>query len=314
MRDVDLIVPVGADDQHRHLRQQRGEVLGQQQRRLVGPVQVLEDEQERLRLRAAGHELAEAVPQVAPGELGRQLHGRGDVGEQPAQGGGDARDLRGDVAERLPQRERATRAGARLLDHLHVRQVRRCAVHVDAVAGQDPHAARLGFAADLVDQPGLPYPGLAHDQGQSAVAGQRLVDRPAQVRLLDVPAHQRRQRRCHVARPLHRCGLAAPGHLEQAPPLVEPLEPEQSRVDEPPHRLGLGLLPNDVGDEDLTARRLGRDPGDRVHRLAVQVTVAHADLSDVDADADADLALCVRGVVLLLRPLDPHGTPDRGRR
>jgi hypothetical protein len=130
------------------------------------------------------------------------------------------------------------------------------------------------------------------------VAGQRLVDRPAQVRLLGIPPHQRCTRRCEDATPLHRRGLA-PGHLEQPPPLVEPLEPEQSRVDERPLRLRLDLLPNHIGHEDLTARRRGRDAGGRVHRLSVQQTVALADLPDVDADADPDLALRVGGVVLL---------------
>ena len=136
-------------------------------------------------------------------------------------------DLRGDVAECLAQRERTPRAGDRLLDHLHIGQVRRRAVQFDAVAGQHPHAARLGFTADLVDQPGLPHAGLAADEGEPAVAGERLVHRSPQVRSFAVPVHEWRQGRCHASRALYRCGLT-PGHPEQPPSLVESLEPEQT--------------------------------------------------------------------------------------
>jgi hypothetical protein len=102
MRGVDLVVSVRADDPYRHLGQQRCQVLGQQQRGIVCPVQVLQHEQQRLCLRATGDEFAEAVPQIPSGELRRQFNGRGDVGIEPAQRGRDPGDLRGDVAECLP--------------------------------------------------------------------------------------------------------------------------------------------------------------------------------------------------------------------
>ena len=47
-----------------------------------------------------------------------------------------------------------------------------------------------------------------------------------------------------------------------------------------------------------------------MQRLSVQLTVALADLADVDADTDSHLAVRVRGVVLLERMLDAHGALD----
>ena len=52
MLKIHFDIPVGAEDQHRHLGQQRRQVLGEQQGRLVGPVEVLQDQQERLGLRS----------------------------------------------------------------------------------------------------------------------------------------------------------------------------------------------------------------------------------------------------------------------
>src|SRR5215212_6285303 len=103
------------------------------------------------------------------------------------------------------------------------------------------------------------------------MTGQRLVHRPTQICLFTIPTHQRCQRRNPDARPLgHRLAY---GYIEQAPSLVEPLEPEQSLVNEPPHPLRLSLLPNYMRHEDLTAHGLGRDTGGHVHRLSIQLTI-----------------------------------------
>ena len=62
--DVEQLGPREADDQQRHVLDALGEVLDQVEQRLLGPVDVLEDEHERLRV----------------GELGRPLAGRpGDL-------------------------------------------------------------------------------------------------------------------------------------------------------------------------------------------------------------------------------------------
>ena len=116
-------------------------------------MQVLQHQQQRLALRGAAHELAEAVPHVAAGELGRQLDGRRDVREDAPQRRRDTGDLGSDVAKRLPQRQRAARVADRLLDDLDIGQVRRRTAHLHTVPGQHPHPARLGLLADLGHQP-----------------------------------------------------------------------------------------------------------------------------------------------------------------
>src|SRR5215213_8919727 len=104
MRGVDLVVSVGADDPYRDLGQQGREVFGEQQRGIVRPVQILENQQQWLCLRTARDEFAKTVPQVPSGELRRQLNGWGDVGIQAAQRGRDPGDFRRDVAKCLAQR------------------------------------------------------------------------------------------------------------------------------------------------------------------------------------------------------------------
>jgi hypothetical protein len=159
-RRLDLVVPEGADDQHRHVGQVRGEILQQQQGRLVGPVQVLEDEQERAVLGGPPDELAHAEPQVAPGLLGREIQRRGDLGDDQPQGGDDAGDLRGRLAQGAAQGGGAARRHHALLDHLGEGQIGRLALVLDAVTGQDPEPVGVGLAVDLLHQPGLADPGL----------------------------------------------------------------------------------------------------------------------------------------------------------
>ena len=77
---IDLDVPVGAEHQHRHPGQQWRQILGEQHGGLIGPVQILKDQEQRLALRCAAHELAETVPHIAARQLGRQLHGGGMSG------------------------------------------------------------------------------------------------------------------------------------------------------------------------------------------------------------------------------------------
>ena len=65
MLKIHFDIAVGTEDQHRHLGQQRRQVLREQQGRLVGPVEVFQNQQQRLGLRGAADELTEAVPHIA---------------------------------------------------------------------------------------------------------------------------------------------------------------------------------------------------------------------------------------------------------
>ena len=109
----------------------------------------------------------------------------------------DTGDLRGHVAERLPQRQRAPRVADGLLDHLDVGQVRRRAAHLHAVPCEHPHPARLSLVSDLGHQPGLADAWLPSDQRQLAMADQRVVDKSTQAGPLCLALHERREPRRH---------------------------------------------------------------------------------------------------------------------
>jgi hypothetical protein len=103
--EIDFVIPIGAEHQYRHVGQQRREVLGEQQGRLARPVQVFQHKQQRLAPRGTAQEFAEAVPHIAPCQLGWQLDSWWDLREGAPQCGRDTGDLRGHVAERVTKRD-----------------------------------------------------------------------------------------------------------------------------------------------------------------------------------------------------------------
>ena len=112
-------------------------------------MQVFQYEQQRLALRGTTHEFAEAVPHITASQLRRQLDRCWDVRKGAPQRRCDTGDFRGNVAKRLAKRDRAPRAADRLLDDLDIRQIRRGAAHLQAVAGKHPHAMSLGLVANF---------------------------------------------------------------------------------------------------------------------------------------------------------------------
>ena len=76
---LQLVVAKGADDQQRETRRSTGLVTQQQQRRLVGPVQVLVDEHHRLVVRRPFDELSDAMQHVAALLLRCEVRRRRDV-------------------------------------------------------------------------------------------------------------------------------------------------------------------------------------------------------------------------------------------
>jgi hypothetical protein len=131
---LELVITVGSDDEHRDLRQALRHVLGEQQRRLVRPVQIFEHEHQRGVARGALDELADGAQKVAPLLLGRQRHRIGNVRVPHAQLWHQLSDLRCIFAERLAQRFRRN-LSRRVLDVLDRRKVGRSTLLVDAVAG-----------------------------------------------------------------------------------------------------------------------------------------------------------------------------------
>lgn len=89
---LQLGIPVGGDDEQRRIRAAPTEVLQQEQRRLIRPVQVLQPQQQRGGARCAGdgeYEVGDALEQAVAGLLGiergagRQIRqALADLGEQ----------------------------------------------------------------------------------------------------------------------------------------------------------------------------------------------------------------------------------------
>jgi hypothetical protein len=127
----------------------------------VGPVQVLDDQQQRGQLGQADQQRQHPVEQLdpfeaVPGRRRRTLAG-GHLGQQPAQAGQGRGQGGGDLG--------LARAGAEVaegVDEGHVREADVADLH--AAADQHPDAAALGPGGELGQQPGLADAGVAGDQ------------------------------------------------------------------------------------------------------------------------------------------------------
>jgi hypothetical protein len=151
-----------------------------------------------------------------------------------------------------------------LLDHLGEGQVRRPALVLDAVAGQDPQPAGVGLGVDLLHQPGLADPGLTRDEHERAVPDPRLLHRPAQVGAFPLAPDER-----GLGRPDGTGVVASPLGLVQPPAVGEPAQPVEPAVHEREGPRRRDRVPHGRGDQDLAAGRLGHDPGGGVDGLAV---------------------------------------------
>ena len=88
--DIQVDVPVGADEKQRHLRRVLCDVLQQQQRRFIGPVQIIDEEYLRRHARGAFDILHEAVEEIPPLLLRWEISWRGEYLEAPVEGLGRA--------------------------------------------------------------------------------------------------------------------------------------------------------------------------------------------------------------------------------
>ena len=278
---LELGVAVGPDDEHRDLRQPLRQVLDQEQRRLVGPVQVLEDEHQRRVARGALDELGDAVQQVAALLLGRQRHRLGDVGVADAQLGHELGDLGRVLAERLAQ-HLGRHLARRLLDVLDGGQVGRRALLVDAVAGEHAQTEPPRLGGRLLDEARLADAGLAADEHESRPRRRARAPRRAAAARAPgrVPTNGVRSApgRTPVA-----LGVR-PRHLPEAPGRVDALERELAAVFELAARRAEDAV-HRIGGEDRRARRHRLDALGDDQRLAVQAAVLVQHLAGVQADA-----------------------------
>jgi hypothetical protein len=199
---VQVVGPVGRDDGDRLVDQAGQEVTQEVTAGAVGPVHVLEHEEQRTLGGQLADEAGDRLEQLQPAvvdRLGWCRTVRQRPGQIAALALGDERDGAGAAGEQSGQRRVGgrlggeRRVGGHRAEQVDERQVGQADVaQVDAVAGEHPHAALGGPGAQLVEQPGLADPRVAREQDGGGAAGPGPFDVRQQAGELVGPAHQRR--------------------------------------------------------------------------------------------------------------------------
>ena len=280
----ELVVAVGAEDHEGDLGQVAAEVAQEQERGLVGPVQVLEDEQERLRESGPFEELAHAVQHVAAFLLGRQVGRRWDVVVALTERGHELGQLGRVLAEQGPE-VGGGQAASGLLELVDVGLVGRGRVHVEAVATAHGHAETVGDGRRLSGQAALAEPGGTADQQHRTPSSGRGFDLGAELLAFASPADERR-------------GLAVGQSLTaiffewwheiHGPLGGDALELDGALIDEFVARRSQHPV-HGVGGEDPAGRRQALDALGDDHGLAVEVALLGQDLAGVQPDAHLDV-------------------------
>ena len=178
---VQVVGPVAADQRDplpvQHPGQERDQVPGGG----VGPVQVLQHEQDGRRGRQLGEQAEHAAEHLLPGQARAVRVGDGPLAalrQQPAQGRARAERVAdpgglGGAAQRVGQR-----------------QVGHAVAQLGALPGQHGEAPAGGQPGDLADQAGLAHPGIAADQRDHRPARLGVVEQVEQAAELAVaPDH-----------------------------------------------------------------------------------------------------------------------------
>ena len=170
---VQVIGPVAAEHRHPLAVQHPGQERDQVARGPVGPVQVLEDEQHRVRLRQLGEQAEHRPEQLLAGQLPSVAGGRGAwpvIGQQAAehrpvrdQLGHPGRGVAGDAAQRVGER-----------------QVRHAVAELGAAPGQHAEAALPGPPRQLGHQPRLADSRVPADQGDRRFPRGHRIEQPQQ--------------------------------------------------------------------------------------------------------------------------------------
>ncbi len=167
MPPVQLVGPVGGHQQHPGLTQRPGQERDQVQRGLIGPVQVLDQEQHRLGraqpVKQAEHHLQQ-LRLLHVLAVRRRAGAGAQVGQQPGQPGPGR-------AEQLGPgfRGRATGQRAQRVHQRGQRQAFRA--EFDALAGEHPEPGPGGPRRQFAHQAGLAHPGFPADQRDGGLPG-----------------------------------------------------------------------------------------------------------------------------------------------
>jgi hypothetical protein len=192
--------------------QERDQVAGG----AVGPVQVLDDQQQRGQLGQAGQQRQDAVEQLHPLE---------PVARRCRRGGGVPGAWQQQAETRHGRRQpvgqlRLAWPGAEVAEGVHKRHVRQAEVaDLHAAADQHPHALRFGAGGELAEQAGLAHAGVAGHQRHRRAALPGPGEHAEQPAELGGAAHEHRAARgCHArqyagdgdSRERRRAGLQGP--------------------------------------------------------------------------------------------------------
>ena len=175
---LDLDLAVGADDRRPHGADLPRHGDEHHDRGRIGGVQIVEDDEQRLRLGRPPHERGDRIEQAKPGLFGLRQRGARrlrQAAEPLAKFRRDLRDLGCVVRE--PAREGS---GIGVRDQtpqgLHPGPVRRRASVLPAAAPQRPHASLVGVSRRLSREPALAHAWLARKHQQAPFGRQRAVD------------------------------------------------------------------------------------------------------------------------------------------
>ncbi len=201
---VDMDLAARHRQQQARVRQQRREVLDQQEGRLVGPLEVLDDDHRGLALGPAQQEAADGVEQAEAGAVVVGQQGLGPAGaaehrHQAGQQTGVARfagvagvvEVGGGLVGRAAQ-------------HLQPRPERGRPARLRRPAPQHRNAPAGAVAGGLLQQAALADAGLAGHQRDPTLAHAGPVDGRAHARQVEVAAHERALAgRCHRGQGRH---------------------------------------------------------------------------------------------------------------
>jgi hypothetical protein len=187
MGPVEVDVAVGADHEQAQVADVARQVAQQQQRWLVGPVQVVEQEYQRLRAGRVAQEPGHALEQAHALGVALELHRLGKVGEALAHLGDEVRELGGAVAQLLAQGFVGSRAHV-LTQGVDEGEEGDLHGALVGAALQDLRAAQARVDAELLGEPRLADSRLADQRGDRAATRERLLQRVLQlVHLLAAP-------------------------------------------------------------------------------------------------------------------------------
>ena len=309
---VDVGVPIGHDDEHAGVpRQVRDHASQERHAGLIGPVGVLDDEEDRSHGGQADDEVDRGVVDGETLRLGIEVPQRGQIGDAGPELGHEAAQVTTSTLDVVTQ-DRLLGMGDRMAEDLQPWRVRRLDLLV-ASTGEHPRPLFVGGSGGLGGQPGLALTGLAADEHHrpAVVAGglPRIVEHLAR---LVAPGEGKLTRgRCqgpgqwrHLSGRRHR-----PGHLIRHDRLRQPLELPLADEDHGVLGAVAGQTAHQVVAQDLPTLGRVAEAGGRDHRDPVAVAVLPHHVTRADADPDGELG---GGAVPSVDHLDPLLAVHRG--